>query len=700
MTPVWLVLPDPFSSRLFFDTGIVDRLRRRLEDRLELFLLDTGEQAGAWSERAGTTPVTEAEQLRSGELTVSKKVLRRTDAWLDRRIGFYPLSLRHSLRHGFNRERMRPGHQNWFLDPTLAGPLPRWAILDPAMMRWHYGRLRYVPEPLLERLHRDRPAILLANIQMHAVVPFVVGGRRLGLPLVGHIASWDHTVGKGIVTPHLRRYVVQNDVMRDDLVRYHGIDAERIVVTGWPQTDVFHRRRPRAEYEQVVRELGLDPSRPVVLVMGNTPTNAPFEDRFVERLVHWWQESGATQRFSLLFRPHPRDREWRERFGAALSTRWGRRSGAELHRPRDTRRVASARRRRRLECGHDSPRRPRQRPPDGLRAVRRGSPAGGELGAEERQRRALLRSMESDAFYRAERFDDVVAGIERALSHPDELAAERARAAREVVGEVDGRAGGARCGRPRLLHRVRVLSDVPRSFRTRAAVTAVAACCGFLVAVWLAIPWVGGDTPFVLDGSNALLTCLSNRDFVSCGFTGELNHWGLMTPIGYWPLLQYIPDVISIELGATSHPDRTRLLAGLGVAGLVGSAGSGEAGVDPSGTGGLVLGVPVRRAEQSIHRLRQTDRGRDLRDGTPHLPRRCHSSPSASAGRRTCGVRRLPDEGDRLSVRGRARHSRPCAGQAPDGPRDSRAHRLGRNRHGSGHCPRVPLQHRPVRRAS
>ena len=23
MTPVWLVLPDPFSSRLFFDTGVV-----------------------------------------------------------------------------------------------------------------------------------------------------------------------------------------------------------------------------------------------------------------------------------------------------------------------------------------------------------------------------------------------------------------------------------------------------------------------------------------------------------------------------------------------------------------------------------------------------------------------------------------------------------------------------------------------------
>src|SRR5207302_6998314 len=55
-----------------------------------------------------------------------------------------------------------------------------------------------------------------------------------------------------------------------------------------------------------------------VLVMGNTPTNAPFERQFVERLDAWWEASGARERFSLLFRPHPRDREWRERFAPAL----------------------------------------------------------------------------------------------------------------------------------------------------------------------------------------------------------------------------------------------------------------------------------------------------------------------------------------------------------------------------------------------
>ena len=47
---------------------------------------------------------------------------------------------------------------------------------------------------------------------------------------------------------------------------------------------------------------------------------------------------------------------------------------------------------------------------------------------------------ESEAFYRAHRFEDVVSGIERALADPGELDAERRRVTREVVGEVDGRA--------------------------------------------------------------------------------------------------------------------------------------------------------------------------------------------------------------------------------------------------------------------
>jgi UDP-N-acetylglucosamine:LPS N-acetylglucosamine transferase len=433
--PVWLVLPDPFSSRLFFDTGIVDDLRARVGERLTL-VLDAGEQTGHWRERASDARIVELPELTSENGSILKRVDRRLDATM----GFYPLSLRQSLRHGFNRTRMKPGHSNWFLDPDRAGPLPESERLDRALTSWHYGRLRSVPPRLRERMRKDRPAVALGNTQMHSVVPFIVCARRGGLPVVGHIASWDHTVGKGIVSPHVDRYVVQNEVMRDDLVRHHAIAAERVVVTGWPQSDVFARTRPRAEYDALLAELGLDPARPVVLVAGNTPTNAPYEGRFVDRLVTWSTALPSEERPQLLFRPHPRDREWRERFASALAA-----DGVAVQEPSYADLDLLATLLQHVDCvvcnaGTIL-----------LDALANDRPAVCVLydeGAPEGEQHAPLNVtgkhyeevIASNAFVRATDFGEVVSGIGRSLDQPDELAAERRRVAREVMGQVDGRA--------------------------------------------------------------------------------------------------------------------------------------------------------------------------------------------------------------------------------------------------------------------
>lgn len=92
-----------------------------------------------------------------------------------------------------------------------------------------------------------------------------------------------------------------------------------------------------------------------------------------------------------------------------------------------------------------------------------------------------------------------------------------------------------------------------------------------LVITWLARPWVFGDTPFVWDGTDAFIDCVSQRDLVACRHSGELDFWGLTSPIGDWPLLQHIPDLIAVELGATAHHSRELVFVGISVAGVVGS---------------------------------------------------------------------------------------------------------------------------------
>jgi hypothetical protein len=436
--PVWLVLADPLSARVFLDCGIAERLAARYGTRLQPVFLFRKDETESWASRLGGDRVLYRADLAPVKVPTVERILRRGDIWLDERIGYFPVAIRLNHRHGFHRERMHAGHGNPMLDSARVGPLPHWRVFERGMERWHFSPRRYVPHALFERLRAERPAIVFSNLQMQVAVPYIVAARRLGLTLVGYVASWDHTVGKGVISPHLDRYIVQNDVMRDDLAAYHGVDPDRVVVTGWPQTDLFHVPRPRAAYDAIVRGYGLDPTRPLVLVMGNTPTNMPYEGRFVERLVAWRNSTvGAPQ---LLVRPHPRDREWRERFAAAIET-----PATAVQEPSytDFETLATL-----LQHGDCVVANAGTILLDALVNDRptvcvlydEGAPPGESWATKNIIGEHYRELIGSNAFLRAECFDEVVGGIERCLAAPGELARERRRVVDSVVGEVDGRA--------------------------------------------------------------------------------------------------------------------------------------------------------------------------------------------------------------------------------------------------------------------
>jgi UDP-N-acetylglucosamine:LPS N-acetylglucosamine transferase len=437
---VWLVLPDPFPTRVFVDCAVVEKLAARLSGRLHIVLALPRAEALEWVPRLGDVSWEVGEDLFPERVGVVERIARRLDRALDRNVGYYPLSVRHSLRRGFNRERMRPGHPNIFLDSARTGRLPESQSLDRLVARWLFSKYRYSSRTIVAHMRDDCSGLVVANVQSLQAVPYLNAARRLRLPVVGYVASWDHTVGKGIVSPHVDRYIVQNAVMRDDLVRYHAIAADRVVVTGWPQSDVFAERRPRDTYRALLEGVGLDRSRRVVLVAGNTPTNAPYEGQFADRLVAWSGSLPKSGRPQLLFRPHPRDREWRERFASALAA-----DDVAVQEPSYTDLELLATLLQNVDCvvcnagtilldalANDRP------------AVcvlyDEGAPASEQHAALNVTGKHYEEVIASNAFVRAADFEAVVAGIERSLTSPDELAEERRRVAREVMGEVDGHA--------------------------------------------------------------------------------------------------------------------------------------------------------------------------------------------------------------------------------------------------------------------
>jgi len=180
---VWLVLPDPFSTRIFAGCGVVDGLRSELGGRLRAVVLMDTTQADEWETHLEGLDVFRREELIPARVGVGERVTRSIDYRLDRQIGFHPQAIRFNLRHGFHRERMRPGHPNLMLDATRRGWLPRWRPLEAAMREWLYAGHRYTPHALLEQMKAECGAVVFSNVQTHPAVPFLIAGRRLGVPL-------------------------------------------------------------------------------------------------------------------------------------------------------------------------------------------------------------------------------------------------------------------------------------------------------------------------------------------------------------------------------------------------------------------------------------------------------------------------------------------------------------------------------------
>lgn len=442
-----LALTDSLSTRVLFSSGVVERIWDALNGNLRIvstFDLDRHLDHRKWPVGPGETSIADVRAVvDEGELGAWDRLRRSVDHQLDARIGFYPTAVRHSMIHGFSRERMKWFNSKTFFNKSLAWPFPRSRFLLESMVRWMYGSRRFV-HPALERyLAANCSALVLGNLQLHTAQPLILGAQRLGLPIIGNIGSWDHPVGKGVVYPRCRRYLVQNRYMFDALVQHHGIDPDRITITGWPQLDVCARRRTREEYLSLARRMGLDPTLPTVMYCGNSESNAPYEVAYLRRFVSWWEEKGR-KRFNLLVRPHPRylirDR-WKEVFA------WlGDKPGIGLQAPSydDIEDLA-------LLLQHVAAVMTNagtilldgivNRRPVVCVLYDEGAPAGSRYAQDNvvgDHYRALMRSR---AFYRAHDFDESIAALERALHDPAELDAARKTIVRELVGEVDGRSG-------------------------------------------------------------------------------------------------------------------------------------------------------------------------------------------------------------------------------------------------------------------
>lgn len=176
-------------------------------------------------------------------------------------------------------------HQS-LLDAALCQPLPR--------SRTIYSRLQALERVLSGRESADvrklfaryRPALVVSTnpttLQEFDIISYA---KRKGVATLGIIKSWDVLSMKGYIPLPLDHYLVWNDLMKSALMRLHGVQEDRIAVTGIPQFDIYMDRTSIPTRSDFFSALNLKSARKTVLYATSPPVINSEDPEILRRLV-------------------------------------------------------------------------------------------------------------------------------------------------------------------------------------------------------------------------------------------------------------------------------------------------------------------------------------------------------------------------------------------------------------------------------
>lgn len=239
------------------------------------------------------------------------------------RVGHFPM-VPHTYMRRVNEflwdYRLRPpsrlSHRRHVVDPAL----PLWVrtakIPARALAALHLerpferlvGRLlaSYDRSPdAAARLRASPPSLILATGPMRFDEPAVVAAaRRLRIPTIAMMTSWDNLSTKRRMLFEYDAYIVWSEQMRRELHHFYPRSRTApVYVVGAPQFDVFFREEFHQTREQFCVQAGLRPEAPIILYALGSPNLIREHHGALEmarRVVR-----GDLGDVQLLIRPHP-----------------------------------------------------------------------------------------------------------------------------------------------------------------------------------------------------------------------------------------------------------------------------------------------------------------------------------------------------------------------------------------------------------
>jgi hypothetical protein len=206
--------------------------------------------------------------------------------------------------------------------------LPRFvrATFENLKLRKHAARRRLMHRSLaaIERaiptdpqidqvLVREGPDALIVTPLVNfnsSQTDWVKSAKARGIPTCLAVFSWDNLTNKGHIRIVPDRLTVWNPLQAEEAIRYHGVEKEKIRVTGAQCFDKWFDRSPSLDREAFLAPTGLDPSAPYILYLCSSPfVGGAAEAEFVTDWLSALRRSANVdvRNVAVMIRPHPQN---------------------------------------------------------------------------------------------------------------------------------------------------------------------------------------------------------------------------------------------------------------------------------------------------------------------------------------------------------------------------------------------------------
>lgn len=201
-------------------------------------------------------------------------------------------------------------------------PFPKSRLVFRLLYELRHGFLNTVRKEDTIFLQNLKPDLFVfGRLHFHMTAYWARALRRLRIPMIGIVSSWDHPTTKGPTPRGMSGYVVASRRMVDEMAGLHGIQEEKMCQVGKVQMDEYVNPAIFSGREDLLKKIGVPPDHRLVTFGPNTTGLKEHEVSIARKLSKDFAD-GRYGKATLLLRTHPQDVNWERDFLSLAKPSW------------------------------------------------------------------------------------------------------------------------------------------------------------------------------------------------------------------------------------------------------------------------------------------------------------------------------------------------------------------------------------------